>query len=79
MPHFGYCQPLCSNQLPFSQEHRHKYKTDKRAMGGFFFQYPDALHELNRVMAARCAEIALALDHLEITESQKQAGYTTAV
>jgi len=24
------------------------------------FQYPDALHELNRVMAAECAEIALA-------------------
>jgi hypothetical protein len=38
---------------------RRKYKTDKRARGKTFFQYPDALHELNRAMATECAEIAL--------------------
>ncbi len=38
-------------------------------MGGFFFQYPeypDALHELNHAMAAKWAETALALLHLQI-------------
>jgi hypothetical protein len=29
-----------------------------------FFQYPDALRELNRVMATKCAEIAPVLIHL---------------
>ena len=43
-----------------------------------FFQYPDALHKLNRVMAARCAEIVLALDHLPIIFSRFQAAETGA-
>ena len=41
-----------------------------------FFQYPDALHKLNRLMAAKCAEIALALDHLPIIFSRFQAAET---
>ena len=41
-----------------------------------FFPYPDALHKLNRVMAARCTEIALALDHLPIIFSRFQTAET---
>ena len=41
-----------------------------------FFSYPDALHKLNRVMAARCAEIVLALDHLPIIFSRFQTAET---
>ena len=43
-----------------------------------FFPYPDALHKLNRVMAARCTEIALALDHLPIIFTRFQAAETGA-
>jgi hypothetical protein len=39
----------------------------KGLWGEIFFQYPDALHELNQVMATKCAEIALALVHLQIS------------
>jgi len=29
------------------------------------FQHPDALHELNRVMNAKCDEIALAAEQMQ--------------
>jgi len=41
-----------------------EYTLDEKATGEIFFQNPDALHELNRVMATKCADIALALVHL---------------
>ena len=47
-------------------------------MAGHVLPYPDALHKLNRVMAARCTEIALALDHLPIIFSRFQAAETGA-
>jgi hypothetical protein len=42
-------------------------------MGEIFFQYPDALHELNRAMATECAEIALALVYLQVFWGRFQA------
>jgi len=42
---------------------------DKKATGEIFFQNPDALHELNRVMAIQCAEIALVRVHLQKRQS----------
>jgi hypothetical protein len=45
----------------------------KRLWREIFFQYPDALHELNRAMATECAEIALALAHLQIFSGCFQA------
>jgi hypothetical protein len=50
-----------------------KYKTNKRPLGKISFQYSDALHELNRVIATKCAEIALALVHLQIFCGRFQA------
>ena len=35
-----------------------------------FFPYPDVLHKLNRVMAARYSEIALALHTTQIPENK---------
>jgi hypothetical protein len=38
-----------------------------------FFPYPDALHALNRLMAIKCAEMALALAYLQILCGPLQA------
>jgi hypothetical protein len=46
-----------------------EYMLDKKATGEFFLQNPDALHELNRVMAIQCAEIAIVRFHLQKRQS----------